>query len=139
MKNIHGIEISGRQAGKKRPSSKAYIYEKNLYDDCITHYACPSCWFHCSEDFEVFSRHVIENHIDSVNNSSYNEEIIEEEQDDFDEDDGLEPIKRCQSNKVSTINGGNQLENKARQEELLGALDDLITSFKNLFNSGSKK
>src|SRR4051794_12567622 len=63
LKSVHGIEIDPGQPSQKRPPSKAYVYQNDYTDDCATHFACPSCWYHCSEDFDLFSRHVIEAHV----------------------------------------------------------------------------
>jgi hypothetical protein len=135
IKARHGVEISGRQPGKSRPLSKSYYYEKSPYDGSVIHYACPSCWFHCSESAEdAFTRHVIENHVCPTNNLIF-EEVIEENQTSIDENDGLESIKRAKS-KEKTFAAQN--EAKAKQEAILDVLNGLIINFKNLMSNGSQ-
>jgi hypothetical protein len=143
LKNDHGIEIDGRQPIQKRPTSKAYTYQKDYTNDCVIHFACPSCWFHCSEDFDIFSRHVIENHvypaanIYTTKNGGYGSKIATE-----DEVDSKiiikesEPIIKNKGKKPITSTAGTSQEAaKKKEDEILGTLDELVLNFKKLFSS----
>lgn len=133
INTIHGVKINRRKSGKNSPSSKAYIYVKSQSDSCITHYACPSCWFHCSENFDVFSHHVTTNHVQLASNSDDNEEMMETEKGDLEETVELNPVK---NDKEATTDNKNREE---KTEEILCILNDLITNFKNLMSDGGKE
>lgn len=75
---IHGYKLPARSVGHKRPPDTLYEYKNDPsseeeYD--ISHYACPSCWFHCPEaGLKELSDHVNASHhpenVDPTKNKS---------------------------------------------------------------------
>ncbi|CEP08427.1 hypothetical protein [Parasitella parasitica] len=49
---VHGYKLPVRAVGHRRPPDLQYEYQNNprsTDDYDVSHYACPSCWFHCPE------------------------------------------------------------------------------------------
>lgn len=62
--NLHGYELPSRAVGIRRPpdTNYTYQYDPNGKVD-LKHYACASCWFHCSnQDIEELAEHIVTVH-----------------------------------------------------------------------------
>lgn len=139
---IHGYELPSREVGRKRPQDNEFEYLRDkMAEKDMSHYACPSCWFHCSEDdLEVLNRHTRDEH---------NPLKV-----DMTKDDDLTSTRpRNRSNSIlsnrSNTSGNrrsrsNSVSNNNRQSlgtlppsevgELGEKLDELINLFKKFFN-----
>lgn len=119
VENMHGYILNPRQIGHHRPPSNKYSYENDIKKKWdVQHFGCPSCWFHCPQNFETLMQHIMIEHepakvdgfVQKVPDDEIEEyETDEEEKDELQESDEEEESqkgseatdRRCRSTSVS--------------------------------------
>lgn len=140
LRTVHCIEIGGRKPGQKRPVNKAFTYSKDHTSDCITHFACPSCWFHCSEDFDTFSNHVVKSHVYPMVNHGTKKSDEQSKMVEGEEEvnrkvvlEGSTSTTKSSKVRFSSVADPRQKMINEKEDEILGVLDELVNNFKMLF------
>jgi hypothetical protein len=133
LERYHDIEIIKRPIGKRRPVSHVYLYVKQPADNYVTHFACPSCWFHCKEDMDTFSHHIMETHLNlsEHDNLSEYQELAESvvSVDFHNQDDAYYDEGSMIRNKFIE----DDRDISSRNDEFLCMLEGLAINFKRMF------
>lgn len=149
IKDVHGYDIPSRAIGANRSASREYEYvktkeEEGGEDDQVvpdTHYACPSCWFHCPEDdLEVLDTHINDEHdpvyVKKVEEEDQDDDQDKKEEEEKQDDDCNTPIDGNDSTaSLSGETGGDEDKEDSVHKEIARKLEEITGLFKSFFQA----
>jgi Pyruvate/2-oxoacid:ferredoxin oxidoreductase delta subunit len=102
MKDQHSIELKPRAPGPNRPASTKYNFINKRSYHRRTLFGCPSCWYHCPQNYNFLREHIADHHL--AEDAVGFEDPVSEDGDFSDEEEDEEDISSKKTYYGSLIN-----------------------------------